>query len=177
MWDKKDMVGRPGETSASPVYAPDAARGGRLVNINIGPSIQIKGELQGDEDLTIDGRIEGKIDLRDHNLTIGPNGKIKADLYANTIVIAGDVTGNAFAAERVEIAPTGRLNGNITAPRITIADGAHFKGSVDMERGGEAARRTAPAAASTKAEEVRRIPEVRDNTVKDNLTLKGQGRL
>ena len=127
--------------------------------MNIGPSIQIKGELQGDEDLTIDGRVEGKIELRDHNLTIGPNGKIKADLHANTIVIAGDVQGNAFAKERVEIAPTGRLNGDIASPRITIADGAHFKGSVDMERANEAARKAAPS----KSEEVRRIPEMKDD--------------
>ena len=128
--------------------------------MNIGPSIQIKGELQGDEDLTIDGRVEGKIELRDHNLTIGPNGKIKADLHANTIVIAGDVQGNAYAKERVEIAPTGRLNGDIASPRITIADGAHFKGSVDMERSGEAARKTS---GPSKSEEVRRIPEMKDD--------------
>ena len=128
--------------------------------MNIGPSIQIKGELQGDEDLTIDGRVEGKIELRDHNLTIGPNGKIKADLHANTIVIAGDVQGNAYAKERVEIAPTGRLNGDIASPRITIADGAHFKGSVDMERSGDTARKTS---AAVKADEVRRIPEMKDD--------------
>ena len=111
--------------------------------MNIGPSIQIKGELQGDEDLTI-----------------GPNGKIKADLHANTIVIAGDVQGNAYAKERVEIAPTGRLNGDIASPRITIADGAHFKGSVDMERSVEPARK---ASAPAKSEEVRRIPEMKDD--------------
>lgn len=164
MWDKRDNAGRLGETSTGPAHAPDAGRSGRIVNINIGPSIQIKGELQGDEDLTIDGRVEGKIELRDHNLTIGSNGKIKADLFARTIVIAGDVTGNAFAAERVEIAPTGRLTGDIHSPRITIADGAHFKGSVDMERAPDAARRAAP----TKAEEMRRIPEM-----KDDVNLRG----
>lgn len=164
MWDKRDNAGRLGETSTGPAHTPEAGRSGRIVNINIGPSIQIKGELQGDEDLTIDGRVEGKIELRDHNLTIGSNGKIKADLYAKTIVIAGDVTGNAFAAERVEIAPTGRLTGDIHSPRITIADGAHFKGSVDMERAPEAARRAAPA----KAEEMRRIPEM-----KEDVNLRG----
>jgi cytoskeletal protein CcmA (bactofilin family) len=156
MWDKRDATGRTGDVAAGPAYTPDASRGGRIVNI--GPSIQIKGELQGDEDLTIDGRVEGKIELRDHNLTVGPNGKIKADLFAKTIVIAGDVTGNAHAAERVEIAPTGRLTGDIHSPRITIADGAHFKGSVDMERAADASRRTAG-----KPDEVRRIPEVKDD--------------
>ncbi len=158
MWDnKRDASGRPIESSVNPVYTPDPAKGGRIVNI--GSSIMIKGELQGDEDLTIDGRVEGKIELRDHNLTIGPNGKIKADLYATTIVIAGDVQGNAHAKERVEIAPTGRLTGDIAAPRITIADGAHFKGSVDMERADSARKAGAPG----KSEEVRRIPEMKDD--------------
>lgn len=163
MWDKKDMGTRPGtESMGSSPGTPEANRGGRIVNI--GSSIQIKGELQGDEDLTIDGRVEGKIDLREHNLTIGPNGKIKADLFAKTIVVAGEVSGNANAAERVEIAPTGRLIGNIAAPRITIADGAHFKGSVDMERGAEAR-----SPGSTRTPEIHRIPEV-----KEDLPQRGQ---
>jgi cytoskeletal protein CcmA (bactofilin family) len=157
MWDKRDTIGRPNESSVNPVYTPDPGKGGRIVNI--GPSIMIKGELQGNEDLTIDGHVEGKIELRDHNLTIGPNGKIKADLHANTVVIAGDVQGSVHAKERVEIAPTGRLTGDIASPRITIADGAHFKGSVDMERG-DGARKGAPAG---KSEEVRRIPEMKDD--------------
>ena len=157
MWDKRDTIGRPNESSVNPVYTPDPGKGGRIVNI--GPSIMIKGELQGNEDLTIDGQVEGKIELRDHNLTIGPNGKIKADLHANTVVIAGDVHGSVHAKERVEIAPTGRLTGDIASPRITIADGAHFKGSVDMERA-DASRKAAPAG---KSEEVRRIPEMKDD--------------
>jgi len=161
MWDKKETGARPGpEPSVTPVYTPqpEAIKSGRIV-VNIGPSIQIKGELQGDEDLTIDGRVEGKIDLREHNLTIGPNGRIRADLYAKTIVIAGEVSGNAFAAERVEIAPSGKLVGDITAPRITIADGAHFKGSVDMERG--AAAKVAGA-----KESLRPLPEPREDSTK-----------
>lgn len=158
MWDKRDSAGRPIDPTVGPMQTPETTRTGRIVNI--GPSIQIKGELQGDEDLTIDGRVEGKIELRDHNLTIGPNGKIKADLYAKTIVVAGDVTGSAFAAERIELAPTGRLTGDIHSPRITIADGAHFKGSVDMERAGETRR----AATTGKPEEIRRLPEVKDDS-------------
>ncbi len=161
MWDKRDTGTRPTDTAVNPTYTPEPGRSGRIVNI--GPSIQIKGELQGDEDLTIDGRVEGKIELRDHNLTIGPNGKIKADLHAKTIIIAGEVSGHAYAAERVEIAPTGRLTGDIHSPRITIADGAHFKGSVDMERAGaDAARKTTAG----RPDEIRRIPEVKDESLK-----------
>ncbi len=155
MWDKKETGGRTTpESGVAPAYTPEpikATSGGTGRAAIIGPSIQIKGELQGDEDLTIDGRVEGKIELREHNLTIGQNGRIKADLFARNIVIAGEVTGNAFAAERVEIAPSGRLSGDITSPRITIADGAHFKGAVDMERG-------AAKGAGTR-DEVRRMPE------------------
>src|SRR5262245_62615472 len=163
MWDKRDASGRPAETPVHPVYTStsDPVKGGRIVNI--AASIQIKGELQGDEDLTIDGRVEGKIELREHNLTIGPNGRIKADLYAKNIVISGEVIGSAFAAERVEIAPSGRLAGDITAPRITIADGAHFKGSVDMERG-----QSARAGAK---EEVRRIPDAAHEASKNQPRL------
>ncbi len=164
MWEKRDTGVRPSEPS-HPTYNPDAGKGGRIVNI--GPSIHVKGELQGDEDLTIDGRIEGKIELRDHNLTIGANGKIKADLHAKMIIIAGEVTGNTFATERVEITPSGKLNGDIHSPRITIADGAHFKGSVDMERGAaDSARRTG----AVRTDEARRIPEM-----KDDSTAKSQG--
>src|SRR5207245_7026545 len=75
MWEKRDASGRPSESPVNPVYTSDPSKGGRIVNI--GPSIFIKGELQGDEDLTIDGRVAGKIALRDPNSTIGPNGKTR----------------------------------------------------------------------------------------------------
>jgi len=90
----------------------------------IGQSIQIKGELTGNEDLTIDGTVEGNINLKENNLTIGPNGNIKADLNAKTVTITGEVQGNVTAEEKVEIRETGKLRGNIVAPRIVIADGA-----------------------------------------------------
>lgn len=134
MWDKKDQQDRQIPTPAQKPRPPVTSTGDYVKGrpVNIGPSIQIKGELTGMEDLTIDGIVEGKIELRDHNLTVGPNGKIKADIYAQTIIITGEVRGNANAKERVEIGETGTLYGNIVSPRISIADGAHFKGSVDM---------------------------------------------
>jgi cytoskeletal protein CcmA (bactofilin family) len=90
--------------------------------------------------LTIEGRVEGKIELKDHNLTIGPNGKIKADVYAKSIVITGELLGNAYASEKVEITNAGILKGDIVSPRIVIADGAQFKGSVDMDKGNSGSR-------------------------------------
>jgi cytoskeletal protein CcmA (bactofilin family) len=100
--------------------------------VNIGQSICIRGELTGDEDLTIEGRVEGKIDLKEHNLTIGPKGRIQAEISAKTVIVRGEVNGNVHAGERVELAETGRVIGDIVSPRIIIADGARFKGSVDM---------------------------------------------
>ncbi len=137
MWDKKDGKEiRPGDYTGGTGYASQnpPSTGGRVVNI--GQTIFIKGELTGTEDLTIEGRVEGKIELKDHNLTIGPNGKIKADVYAKSIVITGEVLGNAFASEKVEITNSGVLKGDIVSPRIVIADGAQFKGSVDMDKVG-----------------------------------------
>jgi cytoskeletal protein CcmA (bactofilin family) len=102
--------------------------------VTIGKSIVIKGELSGGEDLTIEGQVEGKVELRDHVLTIGPNGRIKAQISAKAIVVQGQVTGNLVASEKVEIGANGSVEGDVVAPRIAIADGAHFRGSIDMQR-------------------------------------------
>ena len=105
--------------------------------VNIGQSIFISGELSGNEDLTIEGRVEGRIELRDHNLVIGPKGKIQAEIHAKTVTIHGEVTGNIRGDDRVEISNSGTVKGDIHAPRIIIADGARFKGTVDMEKAQE----------------------------------------
>ena len=101
---------------------------------SIGKSIIIKGELSGSEDLTIEGQVEGKIELHDHMLTVGPNGRIKAQIQAKAIVVLGQVTGNLTATEKVDIRENGSVEGDVTAPRIAIADGSHFRGSIDMQR-------------------------------------------
>ena len=108
--------------------------------VNIGKSVVIKGELSGSEDLTIEGHVEGKIDLRENVLTIGPNGKIKAALSAKSIVVLGEVIGNVTASEKVDIRDHGSVEGDISSPRVAIAEGAHFRGSVDMQRGGAKAQ-------------------------------------
>jgi cytoskeletal protein CcmA (bactofilin family) len=102
--------------------------------VNIGKSVVIKGELTGSEDLTIEGHVEGKIELRQNVLTIGPNGKIKAAVYAKSVVILGEVTGNVTASEKVDLRDNGSVDGDIAAPRVAIAEGAHFRGSIDMQR-------------------------------------------
>ena len=104
--------------------------------VNIGKSVVIKGELNGSEDLTIEGQVEGTIQLRDHVLTIGANGRIKAQVFAKSVIVLGEVTGNVTASDKVDIRDAGSVDGDIIAPRVAIAEGAHFRGSVDMQRKG-----------------------------------------
>jgi cytoskeletal protein CcmA (bactofilin family) len=115
--------------------------------VNIGKSVVIKGELNGSEDLTIEGHVEGKIELREHVLTIGPHGKIKAEVFAKAVIVLGEVVGNINASEKVDIRDNGSVDGDIISPRVAIAEGAHFRGSVDMQR-----KAAAPAPAPGKAE-------------------------
>jgi cytoskeletal protein CcmA (bactofilin family) len=120
--------------------------------VNIGKSVVIKGELNGSEDLTIEGQVEGTIQLRDHILTIGPNGKIKAQVFAKAVVVLGEVTGNVTASEKVDIRDNGSVDGDIISPRVAIAEGAHFRGSVDMQRkSGLPQGQAKPAAAAAPA--------------------------
>jgi len=123
--------------------------------VNIGKSVIIKGELTGSEDLTIEGHVEGKIELRQNVLTIGPNGKIKAQVFAKSVIILGEVTGNVTATEKVDLRDNGSVDGDIAAPRVAIAEGAHFRGSIDMQRAGgkpqDSKPATQPAASSAPA--------------------------
>ena len=118
--------------------------------MNIGKSVVIKGELSGSEDLTIEGQVDGKIELRQNVLTIGPNGKIKAQVFAKSVVILGEVTGNVTASEKVDIRDNGSVDGDIAAPRVAIAEGAHFRGSIDMQRTGAKSESKAEAKSDAK---------------------------
>jgi len=97
-----------------------------------GPSLFLKGELSGSEDVVIEGHFEGKIDLKNSNILVGETGKIKADIWANNITIKGSVEGNIQASNKVFISDNGQLKGDINAPTISIMDGARFRGSVKM---------------------------------------------
>ena len=118
--------------------------------VNIGKSVVIKGELSGSEDLTIEGHVEGKIELKDHLLTIGPNGRIKAQVFAKTVIVLGEVNGNVSASEKVEIRDGGSVDGDIVSPRVAIAEGAHFRGSVDMQKKGGSASASTSTSSSVK---------------------------
>ena len=124
------------QTTAPTAPQPESRRQIERDVVNIGKSVVIKGELNGSEDLTIEGHVEGKIELKDHVLTIGPNGKIKAQVFAKSVIVLGEVNGNVTASEKVDIRDGGSVDGDIISPRVAIAEGAHFRGSVDMQRKG-----------------------------------------
>ncbi|MCB1677284.1 MAG: polymer-forming cytoskeletal protein [Halioglobus sp.] len=111
----------------------------------IGPSIHIKGTVTGDEDLLVQGRVEGTIDLSAHEVSVGQSGRVSADIKANVVRIEGEVTGDISGQEKVVISRSGTVRGNIVAPRVTLEDGAIFKGSIDMDPG------ESPAAKAPKA--------------------------
>jgi cytoskeletal protein CcmA (bactofilin family) len=167
MWKRDDAVKPtapagtgPAQVQNTNVNAPapepvrsinEPPRGMERATVNIGKSVVIKGELSGSEDLTIEGHVEGKIELRQNVLTIGPNGKIKAQVFAKAVIILGEVTGNVTASEKVDIRDNGSVDGDIAAPRVAIAEGAHFRGSIDMQRAGATAASGSGAAAKPEA--------------------------
>jgi len=146
---------QPGAAAGLPGPRPETARNLEMEKdiVNIGKSVVIKGELNGSEDLTIEGQVEGTIQLRDHVLTIGPNGRIKAQVFAKAVIVLGEVTGNVTASDKVDIRDNGSVDGDIVSPRVAIAEGAHFRGSVDMQRkgGGVGQPATKPAASAQPA--------------------------
>ena len=109
---------------------PASTTGARL-----GPSLHVKGEINGNEDLHVDGSVEGLISLEDRKLTIGASAKVSADIVAREIVVFGTVKGNLRARDRIEIKKDGSVIGDLTTARIMIEDGAYFKGAIEIERG------------------------------------------
>src|SRR2546425_4957690 len=146
MWKRDEAVrpasGQPTAAPQPPTPAPAGVSGPRPETahymekdiVNIGKSVVIKGELNGSEDLTIEGHVEGTIQLLDHVLTMGPTGRIKAQVFAKSVIVLGEVTGTVTASDKVDIRDNGSVDGDIVSPRVAIAEGAHFRGSVDMQR-------------------------------------------
>ena len=125
-----------------PRSAPAPAR---LVKENyLGDSFVIRGELSGSQDVTIDSQVEGKIDLRNQVLRVGSKARIQADIQAANIIVSGSVVGDVVAQDRVEITPSGSVVGNIRSARVSIADGARLKGSVEMVKAASRASRPTP---------------------------------
>ena len=101
----------------------------------IGPRIRIKGDVTGDENLLIEGRVDGKVSLGEYRVDVGPAGQVYADIEAKVVKVDGEVQGDITGSEKVIISRSGNVRGNIKAPRMTLEDGAKFKGSIDMDPG------------------------------------------
>jgi cytoskeletal protein CcmA (bactofilin family) len=100
----------------------------------IGPSIQINGDLSGEEDLVIQGKVNGTIQLREKSLTVGNQGQVDANVLAHSIIVEGKVNGDLYGSERVCIRKTGNVNGNIVSPKVSLDEGCRFRGSIDMDQ-------------------------------------------
>ena len=137
MFDKSKKEPEKAAAPAAKKSAPAASKPASVSNsgqtTTIGASITLNGELKGNEDLLIQGQVEGNIFLKEHNLTIGEQGKIKANAFAKTITVRGELTGDLNGLDKVTITSTGRVRGNIVAPKVILEEGATFKGSIDMD--------------------------------------------
>jgi cytoskeletal protein CcmA (bactofilin family) len=148
MWKatrKEDEFSTPEPVAAKPVYTaatpvarpaeptrPDAPRSVDIATI--GKSVVVKGELSGSEDLYVDGEVEGSISLRGQSLTIGPNGRVHANVEARNVIVHGRIDGNIKASDRVELRKSASLSGDISTARVAIEEGAFFKGSIDIQK-------------------------------------------
>jgi cytoskeletal protein CcmA (bactofilin family) len=136
-----------GETPVS--IAPESVHSGSRAMI--GPTIKIKGDISGDENLIIEGMVDGSVDLDGHELSIGNSGHVTANVKATVVRIQGEVRGDIVGREKVVLSRSGNVLGNIVAPRVTLEDGAKFKGSIDMDPGDVASASPLPASLSLPA--------------------------
>jgi cytoskeletal protein CcmA (bactofilin family) len=175
MWKKEDMLAptrpevaptrpevaatRPELAAARPEPAPSADRSGPSKagreRATIGRSITIRGDVTGDEDLLIQGRVDGSVNLKQHSVTVGSEGEVKANISGRVVTVEGSVEGNLSAEEQVILRSSARVQGDIAAPRLVLEDGARFRGGVDMGETLEPSGRTeaSPRAAAAKMPE------------------------
>ena len=129
--DNADKVQEPTPVELEP--KPSLNKTASRVTATIGETIHIEGQISGTENLIINGSVSGTVDLSGHDLTVGSSGKIEADLTGKTVKVDGNVNGDIKGTEVVVVSKSGEVRGNITAPRVTLEDGAKFKGSIDMD--------------------------------------------
>ncbi len=132
---REEPMARDENTSTASTFADSVKRGttAREAAV-IGPSIRIDGDLRGEEDLRIEGEVKGTVQLKNNALRIGTEGRVRATVYAHSIDVEGLVEGDLFGLERVTIHKSARVQGNITSPRVSLEDGAQFKGSIEMDK-------------------------------------------
>lgn len=151
---------RPAPSGAMARPAASSDRSGRN-QAQIGKALKLKGEMTGSEDVYVDGEVEGTVELRENNLTVGPNGNVRAHVKARSITVLGRLEGNVQAGERIEIRKTGSLEGDLVTPRIVIEDGAVFRGSIDILKPGTSQRPAPPQAKPPVNTQVKRNPPSR----------------
>ncbi|MBI1899388.1 MAG: polymer-forming cytoskeletal protein [Acidobacteria bacterium] len=169
MWNRRKDDEYPSRNTAQPSHEPArevtpppaaAARHEQPAtsgsSATIGKAVMVKGQIYSREDLMIDGEVEGTVELQEHRLTVGPNGRVQAGIKAKEIVVLGTIQGNVEAAEKIEIRKEAKLVGDIKTARIVIEDGAYFKGSIDIARPEPA--KPAPAAAPKPAQVQPAVP-------------------
>jgi cytoskeletal protein CcmA (bactofilin family) len=148
MWKKSEPVEPRSQPAAEPQAQASFAQRGSGIHTGsratIGPTVSIKGDLTSEEDLLMEGRLEGKIEIRQHSITIGKRGQIKADIYGKVITVEGKVDGNLYGEEQLIVRQSGSVRGNIIAPRVVLEDGSNFKGSIDMSPKEKTAGATVP---------------------------------
>ncbi len=173
MWKREDPNRSANQVSvagtAKPA-SPIATNAGQLSGIesrvprnnvvHVGKSVVIKGEINGSEDLMIEGKVDGKISLPQSTLTVGAQGKLKAEISAKVVIVLGEVKGNVTASEKVDIRDHGTVNGDIITKKLAIADGAHFRGSIDMQPQPDAPEKRKVAPKPEKTAEQPSIPRL-----------------
>ncbi len=134
MWKKDDAANEPGTPARDPEPSTSRSRGARESGqrATIGRSISVKGEVSGDEDLLIEGHIDGSVNLKEHAVTVGAEGRVEASVTARLITVEGHVEGDLTAHDQVVLRASARVEGDITAPRVVLEDGARFRGGIDM---------------------------------------------
>jgi len=152
MWNKDTQSEVPGSAPSQPSRIPGTpldAPGARPNNLTtrslavLGATITVKGQISGDEDLQIDGKVDGPISLQGHRLTVGRTAQLNSEASAREVVVYGKAVGNLNASDRVDIKKDGEVIGDITTARISIEDGAYFKGRIEIERGKAQTQRNA----------------------------------
>jgi cytoskeletal protein CcmA (bactofilin family) len=149
MWNQDDRDNKFKPAQPAPAGAPATPKptdGSEMRPAQFGRSLHLKGEVTGAEDLTVDGQLEGRIDLPDHALTVGPNATILADVTAKVVTIFGSVTGSITASEKIDIRKGGSVEGSVTCARIAVQDGAILSGKFETQAGRSSRARTAPIA-------------------------------
>jgi cytoskeletal protein CcmA (bactofilin family) len=143
MWTKQQTQTEPAvspatgpASSVTPFSVPTGSRSSGSTarsSARLGSSLQIKGHITGTEDLQIDGKVEGSITLRGHQLTVGSTAQLNSEIHAAEVVVYGKVVGNVHARDRVDVKTDGSVVGDISTARISIEDGAHFKGRIEID--------------------------------------------